>query len=420
MTKALITGGAGFIGSHLAEILLQRGWPVVVLDDLSTGSIKNVAHLKTHPGFSYVLDSVMSRSLMLELIDQADVVFHLAAAVGVRLIVEEPVRTIEANIKATELLLDLCVRKQKPLLLTSTSEVYGKLDKHKFSEDDDVVLGPTSRARWCYAASKIIDELLARAYFKEKDLPTAVVRLFNTIGPRQTGQYGMVAPRFVTQALLGKPLTIYSDGTQRRSFTWVGDVVNAMIKLIQHPEAYGEVFNIGHTDEISIYELAELVKAMTESTSEIVFVPYEQAYEAGCEDMACRLPDLTKIERTIGYRPTPDLPRMLEWLIAYYRMELDQPAVGERPGRMLAVEWMGGMVYHWGNVLSRSWNRLFVCVGRGVHGTEALRRHGDYRRHRSPRLAAGPTGDRPPTRLAAMICHHTVGRQSRGEACVRS
>jgi UDP-glucose 4-epimerase len=337
MTKALITGGAGFIGSHLAEILLQRGWPVVVLDDLSTGSMKNVAHLKAHPGFSYVLDNVMNRSLMLELIDQTDVVFHLAAAVGVRLIVEEPVRTIETNIKATELLLDLCARKQKPVLLTSTSEVYGELDKHKFSEDDDGVLGPTSRARWCYAASKIIDEFLARAYFKEKDLPTVVVRLFNTIGPRQTGQYGMVAPRFVKQALLGEPMTVYGDGTQRRSFTWVGDVVNAMIKLIQHPAAYGEVFNVGHTDEISIYGLAELVKAMTESASDIVFIPYEQAYESGFEDMARRLPDLTKIEQIIGYRPTLDLPRMLEWLIAYYRMELDQTAVGERPARRLAV-----------------------------------------------------------------------------------
>ena len=312
MTKALITGGAGFIGSHLAEVLLQRGWAVTVLDDLSTGSIKNVAHLKTHAAFSYVLDSVMNRPLMLELIDQAEVIFHLAAAVGVRLIVEEPVRTIETNIKATELVLELYARKRKPVLLTSTSEVYGKLEKPKFGEEDDVVLGPTSRARWCYAASKIIDEFLAKAYFKEKQLPTVVVRLFNTIGPRQTGQYGMVAPRFVKQALSGEPITVYGDGAQRRSFTWVGDVVNAMVKLIEHPGAYGEVFNVGHTEEISIYELAELVKTMTESASEIVCIPYEQAYESGFEDMARRLPDLTKIQRTIGYRPTLDLPRMLE------------------------------------------------------------------------------------------------------------
>ncbi len=337
MTTALITGGAGFIGSHLAEVLLQRGWTVNVLDDLSTGSIKNVAHLKTQAGFSYVLDSVMNRSLMLELVDQAEVIFHLAAAVGVRLIVEEPVRTIETNIKATELILELCARKRKPVLLASTSEVYGKLEKPKFSEEDDVVLGPTSRARWCYAASKIIDEFLAKAYFKEKRLPTVIVRLFNTIGPRQTGQYGMVAPRFVRQALLGEPITVYGDGTQRRSFTWVGDVVHAMVQLIEHPEAYGEVFNIGHTDEISIYALAELIKAMTDSASEIVCIPYEQAYESGFEDMARRLPDLTKIQRAIGYRPTLDLPHMLEWLIAYYRMELDQPAAPERTARRLSV-----------------------------------------------------------------------------------
>jgi UDP-glucose 4-epimerase len=337
MSKALITGGAGFIGSHLTEALLQQGWTVEVLDDLTTGSIKNIAHLKTRPGFSYVLDTVMNRSLMLELIDRADVVFHLAAAVGVRLIVEEPVRTIETNIKATELMLELCARKRKAILLASTSEVYGKLDKSKFSEEDDVVLGPTSRARWCYAASKIIDEFLAKAYFKEKGLPTVIVRLFNTIGPRQTGQYGMVAPRFVKQALLGEPITVYGDGTQRRSFTWVGDVVEAMIALIQYPKAYGEVFNIGHTEEISIHELAELVKAMTASRSDIIFIPYDQAYESGFEDMARRLPDLTKIQRAIGYRPTLDLRRMLEWIIAYYRTELGQPVAEERPAPTLSV-----------------------------------------------------------------------------------
>jgi UDP-glucose 4-epimerase len=337
MSKALITGGAGFIGSHLAETLLQRGWTVAVVDDLSTGSIKNIAHLKARPGFSYVLDTVMNRPLMLELVDQADLVYHLAAAVGVRLIVEEPVRTIETNIKATELILELCARKRKAVLLTSTSEVYGKLDKPRFSEEDDVVLGPTSRVRWCYAASKIIDEFLAKAYFKEKGLPAVVVRLFNTIGPRQTGQYGMVAPRFVKQALLGEPITVYGDGTQRRSFTWVGDVVQAMIKLIEHPSAYGEVFNLGHTEEVSIYELAELVKAMTASASPIVFIPYEQAYESGFEDMGRRLPNLTKVQRAIGYRPTLDLPRMLEWIIAYYRAELAQPAVDARPARTQAA-----------------------------------------------------------------------------------
>src|SRR5215470_18065901 len=265
MSRALITGGAGFIGSHLSEALLERGWAVEVVDDLSTGRIGNISHLKGHPHFSYVLDSVMNRSLMLELVDRADAIFHLAAAVGVRLIVEKPVHTIETNIKATELVLELAARKQKPLLLASTSEVYGKLDKPKFSEDDDVILGPTSRARWCYAASKIIDEFLARAYFKEKGLPVVVVRLFNTIGPRQTGRYGMVVPRFVRCALAGEPITVYGDGTQRRSFTWVGDVVQAMIALSEYPQAYGEVFNIGHTQEISIYDLALLVKELTES-----------------------------------------------------------------------------------------------------------------------------------------------------------
>jgi UDP-glucose 4-epimerase len=335
MRNVLITGGAGFIGSHLAEALLERGDAVQVIDDLSTGSIQNIVHLKSHPRFSYMLDTVMNRPFMLELVDGADVVFHLAAAVGVRLIVEQPVRTIETNIKATELILELCARKQKPVLLASTSEVYGKLDKPKFSEEDDVVLGPTSRARWCYAASKIIDEFVAIAYFREKGFPAVIVRLFNTIGPRQTGQYGMVVPRFVCQALLGEPITVYGDGTQRRSFTWVGDVVNAMMALIEQPGAYGEVFNIGHTKEIAIHELAALVKEIAGSRSEIRFVPYEQAYEAGFEDMPRRLPDISKIQRLIGYSPTLDLPEMLERIIAAYRQEPDQLEIGAWRGRML-------------------------------------------------------------------------------------
>jgi UDP-glucose 4-epimerase len=319
MSRALITGGAGFIGSHLSEALLERGWTVEVIDDLSTGSIENISHLKGHPHFSYILDSVMNRSLLLELVDRTDVIFHLAAAVGVRLIVEKPVYTIETNIKATELVLELAARKYKPLLLASTSEVYGKLDKPKFSEDDDVILGPTSRARWCYAASKIIDEFLARAYYKEKGLPVVVVRLFNTIGPRQSGQYGMVVPRFVRLALSGQPIPVYGDGTQRRSFTWVGDVVDAMLALMKQPNAHGDVFNIGHTKEISIHDLAVLVKRMTSSPSEIRLVPYEEAYEAGFEDMPRRAPDISKIQRLIGYRPGLDLPEMLGRIIAYER-----------------------------------------------------------------------------------------------------
>ena len=322
MTTALITGGAGFIGSHLAEALLALGWNVEVIDDLSTGGIDNIAHLKGNPRFSYTLDSVMNRSLLLELVDRADLIFHLAAAVGVRLIVEQPVRTIETNIKATELILELSARKRKPVLLVSTSEVYGKSERVKFNEEDDLILGATSRARWCYAASKIIDEFLAIAYYKEKGLPTVILRIFNTIGPRQTGQYGMVVPRFVRQALANEPITVYGDGNQQRSFTWVGDVVGAMIKLIQHPRAYGEVFNVGHTKEISIVELARMVQRMTHSRSEIVFVPYNQAYEEGFEDMQRRLPDLSKVENLIGYKPSLDLPELLARIIAHERERL--------------------------------------------------------------------------------------------------
>jgi UDP-glucose 4-epimerase len=319
MQRALITGGAGFIGSHLAEALLKMGWSVQVVDDVSTGSIDNINHLKDNPCFSYVLESVMNRSLMMELVDWADLIFHLAAAVGVRLIVEQPVRTIETNIKATELVLELSARKAKPVLLISTSEVYGKSERPKFTEEDDLILGATSRPRWCYAASKIIDEFLAKAYYKEKKLPTVVVRIFNTIGPRQTGQYGMVVPRFVRQALLGEPITVYGDGRQQRSFTWVGDVIGAMIKLIQNPQAYGEVFNIGHTKEISILDLASMVIKMTGSQSKIVLVPYDQAYEEGFEDMRRRLPDLTKIENLIGYKPSMNLPELLNQIIAHER-----------------------------------------------------------------------------------------------------
>ncbi len=326
MYRALITGGAGFIGSHLAEALLSQGWEVQIIDDLSTGSMENIEHLKSNPQFSYVLDTVLNKPLMLELVDRADVVFHLAAAVGVRLIVEKPVHTIETNIKTTELVLELCAKKGKPVLITSTSEVYGKLDKEKFSEEDDLVLGPTSKFRWCYAASKIIDEFLAKAYYRERGLPTVVVRLFNTIGPRQTGQYGMVVPRFIRQALRGESITVYGNGSQRRSFTWVGDVVDAMIKLIQHPCAYGEVFNIGHTQDISILELAQMIKDLTGSTSEIIFVPYEEAYEPGFEDMHRRLPDISKVQKLIGYNPTLDLPQMLQRIVLYERAKMEEIA----------------------------------------------------------------------------------------------
>lgn len=322
MSRALITGGAGFIGSHLASALVEQGWAIAVVDDLSTGRVENIADLLGDPRFSFVMGSVTDVDLMRDLVEEADLVFHLAAAVGVRLIVEQPVRTIESNIRGTEVILELSSNRGTPVLLASTSEAYGKLDHAKFDEEDDLVLGATSRARWCYAASKIIDEFLAIAYCKERGLPTTVVRLFNTIGPRQIGQYGMVVPRFVRQAMAGEPITVYGDGTQQRSFTWVGDVVEAMIELVQHPMARGEVFNIGHTQEISIYDLAVTVKRITGSDSDIVFIPYEQAYDGGFEDMARRLPNLAKIRELTGYQPSMDLPEMLEKIIASERAQL--------------------------------------------------------------------------------------------------
>jgi UDP-glucose 4-epimerase len=256
---------------------------------------------------------------MAQLVDAADVVFHLAAAVGVRLIVEEPVHTIETNVRTTEVVLDLCARQGKPLVMTSSSEVYGKLDRPRFHEDDDLVLGPTSRARWCYAGSKIIDEFLAHAYHVEKGLPVVMARLFNTIGPRQSGRYGMVVPRFVEQALAGEPLTVHGDGSQRRSFTWVGDVVEALIALAAHPQAAGRVFNVGHHEEISILELARLVRRLAESSSEIVFVPYEEVYGQGFEDMVRRLPDTSRIASLIGFKPSVDLPEMLRRILDHAR-----------------------------------------------------------------------------------------------------
>src|SRR5919205_1219220 len=260
--RVLITGGSGFIGSHLAEALLDRGDDVLVLDDLSTGSIENIAHLKGRPGFEYFIDSVENEPLLAELIDRSDVVFHFAAAVGVKLIVEQPVRTIETNVHGTEVVLKHANKKKKLVVIASTSEVYGKSASVPFREDADLVLGPTSKHRWAYACSKLIDEFLALAYWKERKLPVVVVRLFNTVGPRQTGQYGMVLPTFVRQALAGQPITVFGDGTQSRSFTYVADVVDALIKLAQEPRALGEVFNIGNVEEVTIRDLAERVKSM--------------------------------------------------------------------------------------------------------------------------------------------------------------
>jgi len=319
--SVLITGGAGFIGSHLAEAFLERGVEVYIIDDLSTGSVANIEHLQSNPRFHYFFDTVMNRFLMAELIDRTECIFHLAAAVGVRLIVESPVRTIETNVKGTEIVLDLASKKKKAVVIASTSEVYGKSNAIPFCEDGDLVMGATTKGRWSYACSKALDEFLALAYWKEKQCPTIVVRLFNTVGPRQTGQYGMVIPRFVQQALTGQPLTVYGTGNQSRCFTWVGDVVNALVLLSQQTEAVGEIFNIGSTQEVSIHDLAQHVKAMTGSQSEIVLMAYDQAYESGFEDMERRVPSLDKIQRLIGYKPTQDLTGIIGEVIQYAKQK---------------------------------------------------------------------------------------------------
>jgi UDP-glucose 4-epimerase len=311
----LITGGAGFVGSHLADHLLEQGHEVTIIDNLSTGSIRNIVHLKTHERFHYVIADVNERRLLAELVDNADAIFHLAAAVGVKLIVEDPVRTIETNIKCTEIIFELASKKKKKVLLTSTSEVYGKSSRIPFKESGDLVLGPTSKGRWSYAASKAVDEFLALAYWRQYGLPTCVVRLFNTVGPRQTGRYGMVVPRFVAQALKGEPITVYGDGTQARCFAHVRDVVEAMTLLIQTDVSNGQIFNIGSQQEISIHELALKVREMAGSGSPIVFVPYEEAYEDGFEDMPRRVPDLTHVRGAIGYQPKRNLDRILQDII---------------------------------------------------------------------------------------------------------
>ena len=317
--KALITGGAGFLGSHLAEALIARGDTVYVLDNLSTGSIENIEHLKTDRRFHYAIDSVMNEPVTAELIDRVDVVFHLAAAVGVRLIVESPVNTIETNVHGTEMVLKLANKKKKKVLVASTSEVYGKSEDVPFHEDADIVMGPTSKGRWSYACSKAIDEFLALAYHKEKHLPVVIARLFNTVGPRQTGRYGMVVPNFVKQALLGHPITVYGDGEQSRCFTYVTDVVGALLKLADHEGALGQVFNIGNdSEEVSIRALAQRVKERTKSASEIATIPYDKAYESGFEDMPRRVPDLGKIRSLVGYEPKVHLDEILDRVIAYF------------------------------------------------------------------------------------------------------
>lgn len=315
--KALITGGAGFIGSHLAEALLARGDTVLVIDDLSTGRMDNIVHLKSHERFEYALDTIMNTKLLAEYVDRADVVFHLAAAVGVRLIVDKPVHTIQTNIGGTEAVLTQAAKKGKRVLLASTSEVYGKAEKLPFGEDDDLVLGPTAKHRWAYACSKAIDEFLGLAYHKEYDLPVIVVRLFNTVGPRQTGRYGMVLPTFVRQALAGETLTVFGDGAQSRCFSFVGDVVRALMGLMDHDPAIGRVFNVGGEEEISMMDLARLVKEMTVSDSPIELIPYDKAYEAGFEDMMRRKPDLGRVRSAIGYAASHDTRAIVQSVIDY-------------------------------------------------------------------------------------------------------
>lgn len=319
--KFLITGGAGFIGSHLAELLLEQGEEVVVVDDLSTGSGENVEHLRAYPGFQCVFETIMNRKVMKDLVDDADVIFHLAAAVGVQLIVESPVRTIETNVRGTEIVLELAGLKRKKVLIASTSEVYGKSSQIPFRESEDLVLGPPTKGRWSYACSKALDEFLALAYWKEKHCPTIIARLFNTVGPRQTGRYGMVIPRMVSQAMANEPITVFGTGKQRRCFVWVKDVVNALVALAGHPGAVGNIYNIGSSSEISIADLAELIRGLSGSNSKIQYIPYDQAYESGFEDMERRVPSLEKLHDLIGYAPTLTVEEIIEQVIAHVKQQ---------------------------------------------------------------------------------------------------
>jgi len=320
--RFLVTGGAGFIGSHLSDALLEEGHHVHILDDLSTGSMENFRHLKPHPRFDYTIDTCASPSTVAEVVDEADIVYHLAAAVGVELIVESPVRTIETNVHCTEVVLAQASKKKKPVLIASTSEVYGKSTSLPFQEDGDFVLGASSTGRWSYACSKAIDEFLALAYWKERKLPIVVARLFNTVGPRQTGRYGMVIPTFVQQALAGRPISVYGDGTQTRCFCHVDDVVRALVDLMQlGNSAYGEVYNVGSQEELSMLSLAHRVLEMTGSESEVQLIPYGEAYEEGFEDMPRRYPDIAKIGGALNWQPTRPLDEILSDVIAFHQAE---------------------------------------------------------------------------------------------------
>jgi len=319
--RYLITGGAGFIGSHLTERLLEQGERVVLLDNLSTGSMENIRHLKGSDHLEYHLDAIENRQLLAELVDDADVIIHLAAAVGVKLIVESPVRTIETNVNGTQLILEAACKKKKLVLLASTSEVYGKNTQVPFREDADLVLGPTTKGRWSYAASKALDEFLALSYWKEKKQPVIVARFFNTVGPRQTGRYGMVLPNFVKRAIEQAPIDVYGDGTQSRCFCDVRDTVEALLRLLPLEQAIGEVVNIGNTEEVTIEDLAKIVKQRTGSSSPIQFIPYDKAYEPGFEDMMRRVPCIDKLHALTGFRPQTSLTEIIDRVSAYFRQK---------------------------------------------------------------------------------------------------
>jgi UDP-glucose 4-epimerase len=316
--RTLITGGCGFIGSHLAEALLAEGDRVTVVDDLSTGRFENIEHLVGRPGFQFAIDSITNETVMDRLVSECDIIYHLAAAVGVELIVNDPIHVIETNIQGCDTVLRIGARYRKKVMLASTSEIYGKGDREPFQEEDDRVLGPTTRSRWSYACSKAMDEFLALAFAKERALPVVIMRFFNTVGPRQTGRYGMVIPRFVQQALRGEPITVYGDGQQSRCFAFVGDVVRAVIALAHESSAVGEIFNIGTMEEITIEDLAKRIVQLTNSFSEIVYVPYDEAYEKGFEDMRRRVPDVSKLRKRVGWEPSVDLDGILRRVIEYY------------------------------------------------------------------------------------------------------
>lgn len=322
MNRVLVTGGAGFIGSHLCDALLRRGDEVWVIDDLSTGRIENLAHLQADHALHFTQGSILDSALLQSLVKRVDLIFHLAAVVGVQKIIEVPAETIEINIVGSLNVLNLAAQYNKLCLVTSTSEVYGKGTRYPFSEDDDVVYGATTKSRWSYACSKAIDEFLALAYSQTRNLPVVIARLFNTIGPRQTGRYGMVLPRFVDQALQGEPITVFGDGRQTRCFADVSDVVRALLLLVDHPAAVGQVFNVGNPEEISIGELAKLVKKLTRSDSEIRFIPYDEAYQPGFEDMQRRVPNIEKIFKLAGYQPRLKLREIIARVIESKRGEL--------------------------------------------------------------------------------------------------